>query len=75
MLTYALVDRGTLSIDGLDDQTRDIACYRGHYYSDKTPGFSLLAVAPYSSAKRDLPTSRPPLEPGRDLPTGRRITG
>ncbi len=29
MLTYALVDRGTLSIDGLDDQTRDIARYRG----------------------------------------------
>lgn len=51
MLTYALVDRGTLSIDGLDDQTRDIARYQGHYYSDKTPGFSLLAVIPYRLAK------------------------
>jgi hypothetical protein len=51
MLTYALVDRGTLTIDGLDDQTRDIARYRGHYYSDKTPGFSLLATAPYSLAR------------------------
>jgi hypothetical protein len=51
MLTYALVDRGTLSIDGLDDQTRDIARYQDHYYSDKTPGYSLLAVAPYAAAK------------------------
>ena len=51
MLTYALVDRGTLSIDGLDDQTHDIALYEGHYYSDKNPGFSLLAVGPYAVAK------------------------
>jgi hypothetical protein len=51
MLTYALVDRGTLSIDGLDDQTGDIARYRDHYYSDKTPGFSLLATAPYAAAR------------------------
>ena len=64
MLTYALVDRGTLSIDGLDDQTRDIARYRGHYYSDKTPGFSLMATIPYALAKRalrlpDHPLGRP----------------
>ena len=51
MLTYALVDRGTLSIDGLDDQTRDIAFYRGHYYSDKTPGLSFLAVFPYAASR------------------------
>ena len=64
MLTYALVDRGTLSIDGLDDQTGDIARFQGHYYSDKTPGYSLLAVAPYAAAKRllwlpDHPRNRP----------------
>ena len=65
MLTYALVDRGTLSIDGLDDQTRDIARYQGHYYSDKTPGYSLLAVAPYAAAKllRRLP-DHPLNQPG-----------
>jgi MFS family permease len=51
MLTYALVDRGTLSIDGLEDQTGDIAKYQGHYYSDKNPGYSFLAVAPYALAK------------------------
>ena len=64
MLTYALVDRGTLSIDGLDDQTRDIARYQGHFYSDKTPGFSFLATAPYSLTKLalrlpDHPLNRP----------------
>ena len=64
MLTYALVDRGTLSIDGLDDQTHDIALYRGHYYTDKTPGSSLLAVVPYALAKAafrlpDHPLNRP----------------
>ena len=52
MLTYALVDRGTLSIDGLDDQTGDIARFKGHYYSDKTPGYSLLAVPIYATIKR-----------------------
>jgi hypothetical protein len=64
MLTYALVDRGTLSIDGLNDQTGDLARYEGHYYSDKTPGFSLLAVAPYSVSRLvlrlpDHPLNRP----------------
>jgi hypothetical protein len=54
MLTYALVDRGTLSIDGLEDQTRDRAKYDGHFYSDKNPGYSLLAVVPYSLAKKAI---------------------
>ena len=65
MLTYAMVDRGTLSIDGLDDQTRDIAFYQGHYYSDKTPGFSILAIAPYLLAKNTLRLPDHPLnQPG-----------
>ena len=51
MLTYALVDRGTIAIDGLEDQTHDIARAGGHYYTDKTPGFSLLAAVPYRAAK------------------------
>jgi hypothetical protein len=65
MLTYAVVDRGTLSIDGLDDQTRDIARYQGHYYSDKTPGFSILGVLPYSLSKLVLRLPDHPLnQPG-----------
>jgi len=51
MLTYAMVDRGTLSIDGLEDQTRDLARYHGHWFTDKTPGFSVAAVPPYWLAR------------------------
>ena len=52
MLTYAMVDRGTISIDGLEDQTHDRAFFRGRYYTDKLPGFSIIAAAPYALAKR-----------------------
>ncbi len=51
MLTYSIVDRGTIIIDGLDEQTGDKAFFEGHYYSDKLPGFSLLATGPYALAK------------------------
>jgi hypothetical protein len=51
MLTYAVVDRGTICLDGLDRQTNDIAHYRGHYYCDKLPGFSLLATVPYGLSR------------------------
>ena len=54
MLTYAIVDRGTIVIDGLDDQTRDIAVYRGRHYTDKMPGYSVLGLAPYAVAGRVL---------------------
>ncbi len=57
MLTYALVDRGTVAITGLEKQTRDLAWFQGQYYSDKFPGYSLLATIPYAYAKWafDLP--------------------
>jgi hypothetical protein len=48
MLTYALVDRGAVAITGLDRQTNDKAKFHGEYYSDKLPGFPLLAALPYS---------------------------
>lgn len=51
MQTYSLVDRGGLSIDGLQDQTGDKAFYRGRYYSDKLPGFPFLATAPYAAMR------------------------
>jgi hypothetical protein len=54
MLTYAIVDRGTIRIDGLDDQTGDKAWFQGHFYTDKLPGFSLLAAGPYAMAKAAL---------------------
>jgi hypothetical protein len=51
MLTYAIVDRGTIQLDGLNDQTRDIAFFDGHYYTDKLPGLSFLAIPSYATAK------------------------
>jgi hypothetical protein len=62
MLTYALVDRGTLSIDGLNEHTRDLARYNEHYYSDKTPGFSFLACGPYSLSRILLQLPAHPLD-------------
>jgi hypothetical protein len=61
MLTYALVDRHTVALDGLDDQTHDIAFHRGHYYSDKFPGYSLLGAMPYAALKPVLRLSDHPL--------------
>ena len=51
ILTYAMVDRGTVCLDGLDRQTGDIASFHGHYYCDKLPGFSLAATVPYALAR------------------------
>ena len=48
----AMVDRGTVTITGLDRQTGDKALFHGQYYSDKLPGYSLLAALPYFVAKR-----------------------
>jgi hypothetical protein len=47
MLTYALVDRGSVSIDGLEKQTGDRALYLQHHFSDKLPGFSFAGTVPY----------------------------
>ena len=55
MLTYALVDRGTVRIDGLDRHTGDLAKYQGHYYADKLPGLSMLATIPYAIERLALP--------------------
>jgi hypothetical protein len=54
MLTYSLVDRGQVSINGLEDHTRDRARVGRRYYSDKLPGFSLLAIPPYLFARHGM---------------------
>jgi hypothetical protein len=51
MLTYSLVDRGTVAITGLDQQTNDKARFEGQFYSDKPPGYALVATLPYGIAK------------------------
>ena len=60
MLTYAMVDRGTVEITGLEQQTGDKALYQGRYYSDKLPGYPILAAIPYAYSKwlLDLPPHR-----------------
>src|SRR5215218_8725908 len=61
MLTYALVDRGTVSISGLEDQTHDRAYVRGQFYTDKMPGYSLVAAVPYAAARVALRLPAHPL--------------
>ena len=55
MLTYAIVDRGTIYLDGLEihagnpsRKIGDLAVYNGHYLTEKAPGQSLLGVPVYS---------------------------
>lgn len=43
-LSVALIEHGTPSIDALADLAKDKAIMSGHYYSDKAPGMSFLAV-------------------------------
>lgn len=48
-LTLALVEEGRLSIDSFYANTGDYARYGGHIYTDKAPGLSFLAAAPYAA--------------------------
>ena len=50
-LVRAILERHTLRIDAYQDQTGDRAYWRGHYYSDKAPGASLLALLPVALAR------------------------
>ncbi|RUL84347.1 hypothetical protein TsocGM_20655 [Tautonia sociabilis] len=54
MLTYAIVDQGTIRLDAYRAQTNDIAQVDGRYYTDKQPGYSLASVVPYAIAKAAL---------------------
>lgn len=53
-LAASIVDRGQLNIDPYAQFTGDKAAYNGHYYSDKAPGSSLLAVPVYLFVKLTL---------------------
>ncbi|MFP4436159.1 MAG: hypothetical protein ACLFVO_02850 [Chloroflexaceae bacterium] len=50
-LVLAIVDDGTLNIDNYYQNTGDYALFNGHYYSDKAPGTSFLAVPVYAAAR------------------------
>src|ERR1041384_1176877 len=44
----AIVDDHTLAIDRYHENTGDKARFGGHYYSDKAPGLSFVAVPVYA---------------------------
>jgi hypothetical protein len=46
-LVFAAVDLGVLNIDAYHENTGDKACFEGHYYTDKSPGPSLVAIPFY----------------------------
>src|SRR6186997_3227035 len=48
-LTRAIVEQGTLSVDAFAESTGDRARRAGHWYSDKAPLPSLLAVPAYAA--------------------------
>jgi hypothetical protein len=50
-LVRAIIERHTLQIDAYQLHTGDRALWEGHYYSDKAPGASLLALAPVAVAR------------------------
>jgi hypothetical protein len=60
-LTRALVEDGRVTIDRMHGNTGDEARRAGHFYCDKAPGMSFLAVPPYAAARalgvRDLDTA------------------
>ena len=55
-LTRAIVDDHTLAIDRFAGDLSDRSGYRGHYYTDKVPGVSLLAVPVYAALRLLLPS-------------------
>ena len=50
-LVRAILERHTVQIDAYQAHTGDRALWRGHYYSDKAPGTSLVALAPVAAAR------------------------
>lgn len=54
-LTRAIVEQGTVRIDAYADNTGDQAHKDGHYYCDKAPGLSWMAVPPYAAIRGLVP--------------------
>jgi hypothetical protein len=50
-LIRAILERHTLQIDAYQLHTGDRAFWQGHYYTDKAPGASLLALGPVQAAR------------------------
>lgn len=60
-LTQALVEKHTTSIEAFSQYVwPDFASYNGHMYSDREPGFSIIAIPFYLIAKILLPLANYP---------------
>jgi hypothetical protein len=53
--TFALVDHGTIRIDAYQQGLGDKSYWNGHYYTDKAPGLSFLAVPVYAAIRLAFP--------------------
>ncbi|MEW6557245.1 MAG: hypothetical protein AB1349_07815 [Elusimicrobiota bacterium] len=61
-LTYSIVNYHTFNIDNYHTYTIDKAFYNGHYFCDKAPGISLIAVPVFAVLKfAGLPSSPSPV--------------
>src|SRR5579871_1571530 len=56
-LTRAIVDDHTLAIDRYAAGLSDRSAYHAHFYTDKVPGVSLLAVPVYALLRLTLPAA------------------
>lgn len=56
-LTRSIIEKNTFDIDSFHTQTGDRVRFKGHYYTDKSPGLSFLATPIYASWKILFPTS------------------
>lgn len=50
-VAFSIVDHGTVNIDHYARRLGDESFWHGHYYSDKAPGLSLIAVPVYAAAE------------------------
>ena len=50
-LAMAVVNHSTLSIDRYHSDTIDVDFFRGHYFTDKAPGLSLVGIPLVAAAK------------------------
>src|SRR5437588_1236568 len=52
---FAIVDHGTTRIDAYQQGLGDKSYWKGHYYTDKAPGLSFLAVPVYGAIRLAFP--------------------
>jgi hypothetical protein len=50
-VAFSIVDHHTVNIDAYARRLGDKSFWKGHYYSDKAPGLSLIAVPVYAGAE------------------------